>query len=472
MPGKPPPPRSPPRKAGRAGDGMQGTTPVAPTARVRRAVREEEERLPKTAELRGRFSDTDEDEEPPDMLVGTTILGQYEIVKKIGDGGFGSVYLANQLGVQRRAVVKVVQTATDEDSQVVLKRFQREATVLGALDNSHLVKLYNFGSLDDGRPFLAMEYGGDVTVADEMKKQRKLKPERALMIAEQVCEALDEAHSRGIIHRDLKPQNIMISRKDGQDWVKVVDVGIAKIMDSSAVDAEGQKLTGTGMVIGTPAYFSPEQCHGVGMDGRSDLYTLGIVLYEMIAGQLPLKGLSPVDYVRAHVVDPPVPIRKHVPTLPAFLEAAIMKALNKKAEQRYATAMEMREALRSARERMRTQGPQRRQRVAMIATASAVILLGLAGVLWLAARQDRNDVDVQVATPAARAERGTLDIKVTPENAVIFLDGKPVPPGRHQVAPGKHTVSARAAGFHEESEAFEVKARQTIPVSLTLTEGQ
>jgi serine/threonine protein kinase len=124
----------------------------------------------------------------------------------------------------------------------------------------------------------------------------------------------------------------------------VVDVGIAKIMDSSDVDAEGQKLTGTGMVIGTPAYFSPEQCHGVGMDGRSDLYTLGIVLYEMIAGQLPLKGLSPVDFVRAHVVD--------------------------------------------------------------------------------------------------------------------------------QVAPGMHTVSARAAGFREESEALEVKGRQTIPVSLTLAEGQ
>src|SRR5712691_1574142 len=297
MPAKPPP-RKPSRPAP-AGDGVHGT---APAAQVRRSVREDEERLPKTAELRGRLGDTDEDDGPPDMLVGTTILGQYEIVKKIGDGGFGSVYLANQLGVQRRAVVKVVQTATDEDSQVVLKRFQREATVLGALDNSHLVKLYNFGSLDDGRPFLAMEYGGDVTVADEMKKQRKLKPERALMIAEQVCEALGEAHSRGIIHRDLKPQNIMISRKEGRDWVKVVDVGIAKIMDSSAVDAEGQKLTGTGMVIGTPAYFSPEQCHGVGMDGRSDLYTLGIVLYELIAGQLPLKGLSPVDYVRAHVV--------------------------------------------------------------------------------------------------------------------------------------------------------------------------
>ena len=210
----------------------------------------------------------------------------------------------------------------------------------------------------------------------------------------------------------------------------------------------------------------------MGVDGRSDLYTLAVVLYEMIAGQLPVKGLSMVDYVRAHVVDPPTPIRKHVPMLPAFVEAAIMKALHKKADQRYANAMEMREALRSARERMRTQGPQRRQRIAMIATASAVIVLGLAGVLWLAARQDRNDVDVQVAAPAGRADRGFLDIKVTPENAVILLDGKPVTPGRHQVSPGNHTVSARAEGFHEETEAFVVKPRETIPVNLTLMEGQ
>jgi serine/threonine-protein kinase len=467
MPGKPPPRAPPARKPPRSGV-PETTTPAAPAAQIRRDMREEQENLPRTAEIRGKFGDTDEDDEPLDMLVGQTILGQYEIVKKIGDGGFGSVYLANQLGVSRRAVVKVVNTTTDEDSQVVLKRFQREATVLGALDNSHLVRLYNFGSLEDGRPFLAMEYGGDVTVAEEMKKLRKMKPERALQIGEQVCEALDEAHRRGIIHRDLKPQNIMLSRKEGADWVKVVDVGIAKIMDVSDVDPDGHKLTGTGMVIGTPAYFSPEQCHGVGMDGRSDLYTLAVVLYEMIAGQLPLKGLSPVDYVRAHVVDPPVPLRKHVPTLPPFVESAIMKALNKKADQRYANAMEMREALRSARERMRTQGPQRKQRIAMVATASAVILLGLGAVLWLAARQDRDSVDVEVSAVTARSERGTLEISVKPENAVVILDGKPVSAGRMRVAPGKHTISARAEGCEETSETFEVRPRQSLPVNLSL----
>ena len=451
------------------------TTPAAPAAQFRKAARPEPESLPKTAEIRGRYGDTDPDEpEEPvvpsadDPLVGMNILGQYVIVRKIGDGGFGSVYLANQTGVSRRAVIKVVNTITDEDAKVVLKRFQREANVLAALDHHHLVRLYNFGTLDDGRPFLAMEYGGDVTVADELKKVKRFKPERALRICEQVAEALQEAHNRGVVHRDLKPHNILLGRKDGADWVKVVDVGIAKIMDAADVDSDGEKLTGTGMVIGTPAYFSPEQCHGVGMDGRSDLYTLGVVLYEMLTGVLPVKGLTPVDYVRAHVVDPPVPVRKRVPETPPFVEALVMKCLEKKADKRWQNATELRDAMREAREKLGSHGSFKKQRIAMIATAVAVILLGLGGVFWLAGRDDRTG-GVEVST--ASTEQGTLLISVIPDTATILLDGKKVASGRHRVGAGKHRISAKAEGFLEDTEEFEVKSHQVLPVNLTLMES-
>ncbi len=202
---------------------------------------------------------------------------------------------------------------------MVLKRFQREASVLAALDSQHLVPLYSIGEFETGQPFFAMEYGGDVPLADEVDRHQRFRPDRALAIAGQICEALQGAHSHGVVHRDLKPQNILLSRKDGQDWVKVVDVGIAKLLDSAVVDEGGERLTGTGMVIGTAAYFSPEQSHGVAVDGRSDLYTLGIVLYEMLSGKLPVQGETPVDFVRAHLVDAPTPFANHGVDVPALL---------------------------------------------------------------------------------------------------------------------------------------------------------
>jgi serine/threonine protein kinase len=397
-----------------------------------------------------------------DPLIGMRPLGQYEIERKIGDGGYGSVYLATQIGVSRRAVIKVLAAQTREDREVVLQRFQREAKVLAALDSQHLVRLYNIGELETGQPFFAMEYGGDVTLAEEIERHKRLRPDRALLIAAQICEALQEAHSHGVVHRDLKPQNILLGRKDGQDWVKVVDVGIAKLLDSAAVDEGGARLTGTGMVIGTAAYFSPEQSHGVAVDGRSDLYTLGIVLYEMLSGRLPVRGDTPVDFVRAHLMDPPTPLATQGVQVPAHLEALVMKALAKKPADRFQSAAAMRDAILDARARLREPEPKKKRRRSLKLLAGGGALLLLAGLA----------VDLGSSRPSGEPTgKGAVVLEATPDGADIFLDGKLVTPGRHRVRAGKHHLVVKAQGFADHEQDIQVAPKQTVPINITLVEA-
>ena len=315
-----------------------------------------------------------------DPFIGQTPLGQYRITRKIGEGGFGAVYLADQLGVGRKAVIKILHQKL-VDSDVFVKRFEREAAVLASLDHHHLVRLYNFGELDGGQLFLAMEYGGDTTVAEEIARQRRLAPERALLIASQVCEALEQVHAHGIVHRDLKPANVILDKRAGADWAKVVDVGIAKIVGSDEFDQKASTLTAAGMIIGTPAYLSPEQARGLALDSRSDLYSLGCVLYEMLTGRLPIHCATPIDYVRAHTVDPPTPTKSAGVNLPAYVDAVVFRALEKAPEKRFQSAAEMGTALKAARERLLAPSRGPRSSIKKIAIGAAGA--GLAAALSL-----------------------------------------------------------------------------------------
>jgi serine/threonine-protein kinase len=305
-----------------------------------------------------------------DPLIGQEPLGQYRIVRRIGSGAFGAVYLAEQPGVRRLAVVKVLH-ARLHGSHELTRRFAREAAVLAALDHHHIVRLYNFGALDDGQLFLAMEWGGDRTLAREIRTCRRLQPQRALRIAEQVCEALAEAHEHGVVHRDLKPANILLGSKGARDWAKVVDVGIARLVDDERFGAE--RLTAAGVLIGTPEYFAPEQACGLPADARADLYSLGVVLYEMLTGRLPLRGSTPADFVRAHAGEAPLPMADHGVAVPEAVERAVAKALEKDPARRYRSAREMRAALARARVSLRPARSRLRRRLFALGAAGLAL---------------------------------------------------------------------------------------------------
>ncbi len=343
-------------------------SPIDPPARAPATTANTLHSTPKVADDAGGGG------EPAGELIGKTLLGQFEVLRKLGQGGFGAVYLAEQRGVERRAVIKVLHRRLARDPAAV-KRFQREAKALARLDHHHLVKLYNFGELEDGALFLAMEYGGDQTLADVIRDRGALPAERVCRLGEQICEALAEAHARGVVHRDLKPANVLVADKHGADWVKVVDVGIAKLVQTDDAVGDLSTLTREGAIVGTPAYFSPEQSDGQReLDGRSDLYSLGVVLYEAISGKQPFQGSSLLDFVRAHALDKPPSLRGHGIEA-AALEAVIFRALEKDPERRFKTALEMGNALRLA---ARARPARRRALVALLGLA----LLGAGVALY------------------------------------------------------------------------------------------
>ena len=398
-----------------------------------------------------------------DPLIGQRPLGQYEIVRKIGEGGFGAVYLAEQSGIGRKAVIKVLRKQL-VDSDIFVKRFEREAAVLAQLDNQHLVRLYNFGELDDGQLFLAMEYGGDATLADVIKSGGPLQPDRALLVLSQVCEALEEAHRHGIVHRDLKPQNILLSRKATQDWAKVVDVGIAKILEAEEAGGEQASLTRSGMIIGTPAYFSPEQARGFSIDARSDLYSAGVVLYEALSGSLPIAGMTPMDYVRAHAVEQPVPLRKRGVQVPPFVEQLVMKALEKEPAKRFQSAGEMAGALRAARERLYSDAG-RGGRGRMVYVGIAVALAAVAAVVYAVARGKPPAAPVAAVAPSTD---GALKLSGIPPAARVLVDGAAFDPGSPRLSAGPHRVRIENEGFQPLEQEISVPAGATVVLTVAL----
>lgn len=253
-------------------------------------------------------------------------FGPYQIVAPLGEGGMAAVYKAYQPSMERYVAVKVLPRQM-ADSAEFIARFKREAHLLAQLQHPHILSVFDYGQAD-GYTYIVMPFIQSGTLADVMKTRRMSMPE-VRRIVTQVGDALGYAHVRGMIHRDVKPSNVLVDERGN---CLLTDFGLARMTEASA------KLTSSGAIMGTPAYMSPEQGAGMSLDGRSDIYSLGIIFYEMVTGQVPYSAETPIAIVFKHIQDPLPAARKFVPDLPEEVERVLLKSLAKKPEDRYQTA--------------------------------------------------------------------------------------------------------------------------------------
>ncbi len=279
-------------------------------------------------------------------LVGRTIAGKYKVVKLLGEGGMGCVYVAEQsMGTTTRKVaLKTLHLELSSDPKI-RARFEREVATVAHLEHPNTIKVFDSGTADGGMLYIVMELAVGRTLADLIEKEGALDPDRAAKILIQVCGSLEEAHAHGIVHRDLKPENIMLVERLGQkDVVKVLDFGIAKNRDE---ENRGAKLTQQGTVLGTPPYMSPEQFTGAALDVRSDIYSLGVVAYEMLTGRLPFEAASAFEWATLHMTAQPRPIEEQPmgSRVPVVMREAVHRALRKIPSERFSSITEFAAAL-------------------------------------------------------------------------------------------------------------------------------
>ncbi len=338
---------------------------------------------------------------PVDRCLGRVLGGKYRVDAFLGAGSMGRVYRATQEPLRRIVAVKVLNTNLGADPAAP-QRFLREAQAASRIDHPNSVAVYDFGHEDDGTAFIVMEYLRGETLEDMLARDGSLPIARCVSIMAQVLAALDEAHERGVVHRDIKPENIMLVRSaEGErdaPRVKVTDFGIAKVLDDPAWHST--RLTATGITPGSPAYMSPEQASAREVDGRSDLYQCGVILFEMVTGDLPFHGDSAIAMLMHQINDAPPRPRTLAARCPESLEAVILKAMAKKPDRRFATARDMRHALRSV----------------------------APGEVAATAELNRHNRPTPLLPPPMDTERTPVPVDSTP---AASLSVRPAPPARH-----------------------------------------
>jgi serine/threonine protein kinase len=263
------------------------------------------------------------------MDVPQIIAGRFRIECEIGKGGMGTVYRAAHLGLERPVAVKIIKPEYASDPDVA-DRFMREARTMARLRHPHAAMIFDAGNLPDGRHFIVMEFVEGQTLSEALEREGRFTAERAVCIAADICDVLAEAHNLGIVHRDLKPSNIMLNERG----VCVLDFGVAKVLATSADATHTHATTGSGAIVGTPRYMSPEQCLGQRVGARSDLYSLGVLLYEMLAGRPPFTDPLASAVLVKQATAPPPPLPKLREDIPRNLVVAVHTLLAKRPEDR------------------------------------------------------------------------------------------------------------------------------------------
>lgn len=286
-------------------------------------------------------------EKSGDELVGQMITDRYRIDERISEGGMGTVYRATHVLMDKRVAIKVLHPSLAADDKIVA-RFSREARAASRISHPHALNVTDFGESASGVVFLVMEFLDGRTLKDVIQTEGPMPLERAVEILKQVAGALDAAHSEGVVHRDLKSDNIMLMvGANGADWAKVLDFGIAKIKENAG--HTDPALTAPNLIIGTPQYMSPEQCSQASeIDSRSDIYSLGIIIYEMLTGHVPFTADSPTAIMMKHLQEPPPSVMEERDDLPPQVGMVITSALAKRPEDRFQTAGELSEAFTAA----------------------------------------------------------------------------------------------------------------------------
>jgi serine/threonine protein kinase len=284
---------------------------------------------------------------PQDPFIGREILnGTIRILQKIGSGGMGSVYKAMEIENSRMVGIKILHPKLANRKDLV-SRFGREARALSQLSHPNTVRVFAYGELDDGALYIIMELLEGKNLNQSVRTEGPFLMTRALPILIQACGALDEAHKAGIIHRDLKPENIFLVQGGAlRDFPKLLDFGLAKVGERQ-MRPGSVILTQEGMVFGTPEFMSPEQAQGKTLAPASDVYSLAVILYEVLTGKLPFDAKSAMDFIQMHVTAKPIPLNKRVPgrVFPPLLEQVMDRALAKRVEDRFASASDFAAAM-------------------------------------------------------------------------------------------------------------------------------
>ncbi len=273
-------------------------------------------------------------------LVGQTLNGRYLVEQKIGEGGFGAVYRARQTQMGRIVALKVLHPKMAKDAQIV-GRFKREAQASSLLRAPNTVQVYDFDQTPEGVMYLAMELLQGKSLHSLLYENGPFDPVRVARVLAGIALSLQEAHQQGIVHRDIKPENIYLEPRPEPEFVKVLDFGIAKIVSGESGLHSGPALTAAGQTLGTLEYMSPEQLMGAQLDGRSDLYAVGILGYEILTGKLPFEGRTPAEMITGHLKTIPAAPSTRNPATPPLLDFILLKLLEKKRENRYKDANEL-----------------------------------------------------------------------------------------------------------------------------------